>query len=163
MDAPMDIGTSSHQHPQPLHQTFNTQHSITNANASEYWPASLARICLHASLAVPVLTEMDRLYEQMRVAVAGAPQSRDPFRDIPVKVHIRRPERDTWAYMGRGIVSQEISGQSSRVGAQTSPFSAPPHASLTDLTRPVVRAASSSKILTVFGQVRHHLRTRVPH
>ena len=104
--------------------------------------------------AVPVLTEMDRLYEQMRTAVVGVPQGRDPFRDIPVKVHIRRPERDTWAYMGRGIVSQEISGQSSRVGAQTSPFSAPPHASLTCLTRPVVRAASSSKILTVFGEAR---------
>lgn len=113
-------------------------------------------------LAVPVLTEMDHLYERMRAAVAGVPQSRDAFRDIPVKVHIRRPERDTWAYMGRGIVSQEISGQSSRVGAQTSPFSAPPHASLTCLTRPVVRAASSSKILTVFGEVRHCLRARVP-
>ncbi|KAI1788769.1 hypothetical protein LXA43DRAFT_1063322 [Ganoderma leucocontextum] len=111
MDAHMDIGTSSHQHSQALHQTFNTQHPSSNANA--------------------ILTEMDRLYEQLRAAVAGAPQSRDPFRDIPVKVHIRRPERDTWAYMGRGIVSQEISGQSSRV---------------------VVRAASSSKILTVFGE-----------
>ncbi|PIL31853.1 hypothetical protein GSI_06557 [Ganoderma sinense ZZ0214-1] len=98
MDASMpDIGTSSHQHPQPLLQTFNTQHPSANANAT----------------------------------VASVPQSRDPFRDIPVKVHIRRPERDTWAYMGRGIVSQEISGQSSRV---------------------VVRAASSSKILTVFGE-----------
>ncbi|RPD82454.1 hypothetical protein L226DRAFT_528615, partial [Lentinus tigrinus ALCF2SS1-7] len=62
--------------------------------------------------------------------VVGA-QNREPFRDIPVKVHIRRPDRDSWAYMGRGIVSQEISGQSSRV---------------------VVRAASSHKILTVFGE-----------
>ena len=65
---------------------------------------------------------MDRLYRQMRAAVANVPQTREPFRDIPVKVHIRRPERDTWAYMGRGIVSQEISGQSSRVGVSSNPF-----------------------------------------
>lgn len=37
-------------------------------------------------------------------------------REIQVKVHIRRPERDSWVYMGRGIVSQEVIGQSSRVG-----------------------------------------------
>ena len=59
---------------------------------------------------------MDRLYEQMRAVIAGTPQTREPFRDISVKVHIRRPERDTWMYMGRGIVTQEIAGQSSRVG-----------------------------------------------
>ena len=78
---------------------------------------AFAYVCL---LAVPVLTEMDRLYEQMRAVVAAASQNREPFRDIPVKVHIRRPDRDSWAYMGRGIVSQEISGQSSRVGAYSS-------------------------------------------
>ncbi|KAG6851186.1 hypothetical protein H0H93_015196 [Arthromyces matolae] len=43
--------------------------------------------------------------------------SRDAFRDIQVKVHIRRPEKDSWVYMGRGIVTQELSGHSSRVGA----------------------------------------------
>jgi hypothetical protein len=43
--------------------------------------------------------------------------SRDNFRDIQVKVHIRRPERDSWVYMGRGLVTQEITGHSSRVGA----------------------------------------------
>ncbi|KAI0735065.1 hypothetical protein C8Q76DRAFT_269207 [Earliella scabrosa] len=110
MDAPMDLGASSHQVPQAFHQVSNAQYA--NANTT-------------------VLTEMDRLYEQMRAVVAAASQNREPFRDIPVKVHIRRPDRDSWAYMGRGIVSQEISGQSSRV---------------------VVRSASSHKILTVFGE-----------
>jgi hypothetical protein len=38
------------------------------------------------------------------------------FRDIQVKVHIRRPEKDSWAYLGRALVSQEVVGQSSRVG-----------------------------------------------
>lgn len=52
--------------------------------------------------------------------MAGASQNREPFRDIAVKVHIRRADRDSWAYMGRGIVSQEITGQSSRVGAYAS-------------------------------------------
>ncbi|KAI0756888.1 hypothetical protein C8Q80DRAFT_1131038 [Daedaleopsis nitida] len=108
MDAPMDRGSSSH--PQTVHP-FNNQHTTYN-------PPS-------------VLTEMDRLYEQMRAVVAAASQNREPFRDIPVKVHIRKPDRDTWAYMGRGIVSQEISGQSSRVGACGSSASrrpAPMHA-----------------------------------
>lgn len=66
---------------------------------------------------MPVLTELDRLYAQMRAVIAGAAQPREPFRDIHVKVHIRKPDRDSWAYLGRAIVSQEISGQSSRVGA----------------------------------------------
>ena len=115
MDAPMDIGTSSHQHPQGLHQASNTQYTGLNTNAGTSWPASHARICLHIST-VPVLTEMDRLYRQMRAVVAGVPPAREQFKEIAVKVHIRRPERDTWAYMGRGIVTQELTGQSSRVG-----------------------------------------------
>ncbi|KAI0801161.1 hypothetical protein C8Q74DRAFT_1364802 [Fomes fomentarius] len=115
MDAPMDIGTlSQHQVPQAFHQVSNAQFEYPNQNTSSN-----------------VLTEMDRLYEQMRAVVAGASQNREPFRDIAVKVHIRRADRDSWAYMGRGIVSQEITGQSSRV---------------------VVRSASSHKILTVFGE-----------
>ena len=115
MDAPMDIGTSSHQHPQGLHKASNTQYTGLNTNAGTSWPASHARICLHIST-VPVLTEMDRLYRQMRAVVAGVPPAREQFKEIAVKVHIRRPERDTWAYMGRGIVTQELTGQSSRVG-----------------------------------------------
>lgn len=45
-----------------------------------------------------------------------AAPNRDPFRDVQVKVHIRRPERDSWMYLGRGLASQEVSGHSSRVG-----------------------------------------------
>lgn len=38
-------------------------------------------------------------------------------REIIVKVHIRRPERDSWAYLGRAVVSQEVlGGKSSRIG-----------------------------------------------
>jgi len=41
-----------------------------------------------------------------------------PSRDlIQVKVHIRRPEKDAWVYLGRGLVSHEVNGHSSRVGA----------------------------------------------
>ncbi|KAF5385485.1 hypothetical protein D9757_005344 [Collybiopsis confluens] len=52
-------------------------------------------------------------------------------REIQVKVHIRRPERDSWIYMGRGIVSQEVVGHSSRI---------------------VVRSLSTRKLLTQFGE-----------
>ncbi|SJL05462.1 uncharacterized protein ARMOST_08830 [Armillaria ostoyae] len=56
---------------------------------------------------------------------------RENFRDIQVKVHIRRPERDSWVYLGRGIVSQEVVGHSSRI---------------------VVRNLSSNKVITSFGE-----------
>ena len=49
--------------------------------------------------------------------VSTAPsRSREVFPEIPVKVHIRRPGKDAWVYLGRATVSQEIHGQSSRVG-----------------------------------------------
>ncbi|KAJ7357295.1 hypothetical protein DFH08DRAFT_851576 [Mycena albidolilacea] len=59
------------------------------------------------------------------------PAPRDAFRDIQVKVHIRRPDRDSWVYMGRGVVSQDISGHSSRV---------------------VVRAVSTGKVICLFNE-----------
>ncbi|KDQ63461.1 hypothetical protein JAAARDRAFT_53668 [Jaapia argillacea MUCL 33604] len=52
-------------------------------------------------------------------------------RDIPVKVHIRRPERDAWSYLGRAIVNHEVTGHSARV---------------------VVRSATSGKIMTIFAE-----------
>ncbi|KAK7059030.1 hypothetical protein VNI00_001654 [Paramarasmius palmivorus] len=81
---------------------------------------------------------------QMTVSVPQAPQpelsasnlqptqaARENFKDIQVKVHIRRPERDSWVYMGRGLVSQEIHGHSSRV---------------------VVRTLNTNKLITQFGE-----------
>ncbi|KAK1229655.1 3-keto-steroid reductase [Marasmius sp. AFHP31] len=59
------------------------------------------------------------------------PIARENFRDIQVKVHIRRPERDSWVYMGRGLVSQEVHGHSSRV---------------------VVRTLNTNKLITQFGE-----------
>ncbi|KAI0639505.1 hypothetical protein C8Q77DRAFT_1081616 [Trametes polyzona] len=112
MDAPMDYNPSTQHIPQAMHERYDVP-VVNNPSGTT------------------VLTEMDRLYEQMRAVIANAAQPREPLRDIQVKVHIRRPEKDSWAYMGRGIVSQEISGQSSKV---------------------VVRSATSHKILTVFGE-----------
>ncbi|KIY50520.1 hypothetical protein FISHEDRAFT_9598, partial [Fistulina hepatica ATCC 64428] len=54
------------------------------------------------------------------------------LRDIQVKVHVRRPERDNWCYLGKAVVSQEpISGQSSRV---------------------VVKSLSTGKVITSFSE-----------
>ncbi|KAI0361505.1 hypothetical protein OH77DRAFT_1508453 [Trametes cingulata] len=112
MDATMDYNPSAQHIPQAMHERYDVPVVNNPSNST-------------------VLTEMDRLYERTRAVIASASQPREPIRDIPVKVHIRRPEKDSWAYMGRGIVSQEITGQSSRV---------------------VVRSATSHKILTVFGE-----------
>ena len=50
------------------------------------------------------------------LASTGPSRSREGFPEIPVKVHIRRPGKDAWVYLGRATVIQEIHGQSSRVG-----------------------------------------------
>ena len=134
MDAPMDSSTLPHPQPQMPPQQYGAHHANQASNGGECRPALRTRFAYISLSAVPVLTELDRLYEQMRAVVVGASQNREPFRDISVKVHIRRPERDTWAYMGRGIVSQEITGQSSRVGehfrrcspARVSEYTCPP-------------------------------------
>ncbi|KAF9481017.1 hypothetical protein BDN70DRAFT_876893 [Pholiota conissans] len=50
-----------------------------------------------------------------QIAPPPPPILKDNFREIQVKVHVRTPGKDTWAYQGRGVVTQEISGHSSRV------------------------------------------------
>lgn len=50
------------------------------------------------------------------LASTGPSRSREGFQEISVKVHIRRPGKDAWVYLGRATVTQEILGQSSRVG-----------------------------------------------
>ncbi|KAH9487007.1 hypothetical protein JR316_0001073 [Psilocybe cubensis] len=62
---------------------------------------------------------------------APTPTIRDNFREIQVKVHVRNPGRDTWSYQGRGVVTQEVSGHSSRV---------------------VVRSLTTGKVMTAFGE-----------
>jgi len=57
-------------------------------------------------------------------------QNREPFREIPVKVHIRRPERDSWVYVGRATISLDTTGHSSQVGE--SPYTHPRHSPLLD-------------------------------
>ncbi|TRM60222.1 hypothetical protein BD626DRAFT_505842 [Schizophyllum amplum] len=62
---------------------------------------------------------------------AATSQPSQTFREIQVKVHVRRPERDNWVYLGKALVTQELSGHSSRV---------------------VVRSISTGKIVSVFGE-----------
>ena len=40
---------------------------------------------------------------------------RETFRDVAVKVHVRKPDKDSWVYLGRGIVSSEMVGRSNRI------------------------------------------------
>jgi hypothetical protein len=53
------------------------------------------------------------------LAFGSAPRLfKDPFRDLQIKVHVRRQGKDMWTYVGRCSATQEILGQSSRIGAQ---------------------------------------------
>ncbi|KAI0695153.1 hypothetical protein BC835DRAFT_1415036 [Cytidiella melzeri] len=58
-------------------------------------------------------------------------QSQDKFREVSVKVHVRRPDRDAWAYIGRGLVTHEAFGQGNRI---------------------VVRALSTRKVIAAFSE-----------
>ena len=81
----------------------------------------------------------------------GAAQPRESFREIPVKVHIRRPDRDAWVYVGRASVSLDTTGHASQVGEPSlSAFLARENP---DQHSIVVRSASSDKILAVFSEV----------
>lgn len=93
-----------------------------------------------------MLTKLDRLHEDMRTIVAPATQARDPFRDISVKVHIRRPDRDSWTYLGRGLISQEQSRIGELCGLRLNSLELIP-------TLLVVRSAASHKVMTTFGEV----------
>ncbi|GJE87648.1 hypothetical protein PsYK624_037310 [Phanerochaete sordida] len=74
---------------------------------------------------------MDLSDSSVPVNISATANNRDKFREIPVKVHVRRPERDNWAYVGRAIVTQEAFGQGSRI---------------------VVRGHSSRKVVTAFQE-----------
>ncbi|KIJ45468.1 hypothetical protein M422DRAFT_227028 [Sphaerobolus stellatus SS14] len=56
--------------------------------------------------------------------------AREMYRQLPVRVHVRKPGRDSWMYVGRATVSHEVIGQTSRV---------------------VVRSATD-KVLVTFGE-----------
>ncbi|KAJ3552073.1 hypothetical protein NM688_g4349 [Phlebia brevispora] len=60
-----------------------------------------------------------------------ATENQSVFKDIPVKVHVRRPDKDNWAYLGRALVCQEAFGQGTRI---------------------VVRALSTRKVITAFTE-----------
>jgi len=54
------------------------------------------------------------------------------FREMQVKVHVRKQGKDMWTYVGRCTATQEILGQSSRI---------------------IIRQISSGRILVVFSEL----------
>lgn len=86
----------------------------------------------------------------------GAPQQRESFREICVKVHVRKPGRDAWTYLGRAFVTQEVIQQTSRVGEYSARMLHLPakRAYRAPTMLPVVRAAASGKVMTTFSEVR---------
>jgi hypothetical protein len=100
-------------HPQPLQSTQDlpsTSAEVANIQGT-----------LSSLIALPKLLTL--LNHRNMTSIQTTPPAvqphilRENFRDIQVKVHIRRPEKDSWVYLGRGTVTQEVTGHSSRVGA----------------------------------------------
>ena len=125
MDTVMDVGGSAP--PQPPQTDYAPSSSQlpplidSNPSSNGEYHACLLRSALHLLCRTPVLTKLDRLYQEMRNIVASTTQVRDPFRDISVKVHIRRPDRDSWTYLGRGLISQEQSRIGELCGLRPNP------------------------------------------
>ena len=93
-------------------------HSLVQANsskASDSVPIPPGKSLFAIDMSRMALTRPINVFCSFHDTAIHTP--RESFREIAVKVHIRRPERDSWVYLGRAMVSQEIIGQSSRVGA----------------------------------------------
>jgi len=76
---------------------------------------------------------------------------KENFREIQVKVHIRRPEKDSWQYLGRGVVTQEVTGQSSRVGESSHHCHS--ETRVQHVYSIVVRQLSGGKVMATFSEV----------
>jgi len=80
----------------------------------------------------PEIASVTEPFNATPLPASNSGYQRETFKDIPVKVHIRRPEKDSWVYVGRGMVTLDpIPGQSSQV---------------------VVRSTSTNKIMTTFSE-----------
>jgi hypothetical protein len=77
--------------------------------------------------------------------------SREPYREMHIKVHIRRPGRDSWSYIGRGTATQEILGHSSRVGKHR--LECYLEGLLHKTLLLVIRQTGTGKVLVVFSEV----------
>ncbi|PFH50810.1 hypothetical protein AMATHDRAFT_75384 [Amanita thiersii Skay4041] len=128
MDETMEVDTSlDATHPDTQDRPRdNLKHNPSDT----FFPCQLPALKL-----VPVCVVVHLLHMPfVQLATLSTPLSvppRDQFRDIQVKVHIRKPERDSWVYLGRGLVTQEVTGHSSRV---------------------VVRTLSSGKVMASFSE-----------
>ena len=77
----------------------------------------MVRVAFHFLLAFAPVGTHTLLVRPLLPLHSGTPQPREPFREIPVKVHIRRPDRDAWVYVGRATVSLDTTtGHASQVG-----------------------------------------------
>lgn len=91
---------------------------VSNATEGRCRFASIVSCKVAHSPCSVINTTLARVWEQQQQPqpqVQPQPQP-ERHREIIVKVHIRRPEKDSWAYLGRGIVTQENVGQSTRIG-----------------------------------------------
>ena len=90
----------------------------------------MVRVAFHFLLAFGPQGLTHRSYDPLcPFQRSGTTQPREPFREIPVKVHIRRPDRDAWVYVGRANVSLDnTTGHASQVGEPIALYSPPlPH------------------------------------
>ena len=85
----------------------------------------------NGTLPVPISAQFGDSYSTLlNPCHYSGSQNREPFREIPVKVHIRRPERDSWVYVGRATVSLDTAGHSSQVGEPPYNTPSPPWTNL---------------------------------
>lgn len=79
-----------------------------------------------------VLPETTHTLEPPQVMPTAPKLPREPFREMQVKVHVRRQGKDMWSYVGRCTATQEILGQSSRI---------------------VIRQTATGRVLAVFSEL----------
>jgi hypothetical protein len=102
----------------------------------------------HQPLNMTGLSDIESIF------ACSAPATKDNFREIQVKVHVRQTDKDSWLYLGRGVVTQELYGQSSRVGEFKTP--ALLGNVLISFFSVVVRHLGNGKPITTFSEVSLH-------
>ncbi|KAF7796406.1 hypothetical protein EIP86_007583 [Pleurotus ostreatoroseus] len=132
----MDIDENPHSTPPPQPQVLP---QVADEQPSSMSLSSISSACTYSGFALSPTPQPCSIFAtpvppRRRAAATSTSavfQTPAVVKDVPVKVHVRRPDKDNWAYLGRAVVSQEAFGQGTRI---------------------VVRALSSRKVVTAFSQ-----------
>lgn len=120
----MDIDENPRNTPPPQPQVLP---QVANEQPSSMSLSSVSSACTYNRFALSPTPQPCSIFAPRapprRRAIATSTsgfQTQSAIKEVAVKVHVRRPDKDNWAYVGRAVVNEEVFGQGTRIGAQRS-------------------------------------------